>query len=101
MIVAAPAEALGLHVPARTLLMLARDATSDDLARMTPEKRAAILWLDRFTREILAAAVAAVPDEFLRLRQADHVAFLWSRVQAPRAFAHAGPSELAPAVARG
>jgi hypothetical protein len=55
----------------------------------------------RITREVLAAAVAAVPDEFLRLERATYVAYLWKRVRAPRAFAQAGPSPIAPPGARG
>lgn len=55
----------------------------------------------RITREVLAAAVARVPDEFLRLERERYVAYLWKRVSAPRAFAHAGPSPIAPPGARG
>jgi hypothetical protein len=66
----------------------------------------------RLTREVLEAAVAAVPDTFLtpfllpeaglealHRRRAAYVAFLWKRLAAPRTFLDAGP--LAPSRDRG
>ena len=54
------------------------------------------------TRDVLESAVAAVPDDFItpmlprgsqadgvRRRRAAYVAFLWKRLQPPRAFATA------------